>query len=116
MGGAGSGEPVELACEVEVFGRQSGFGVGREHNGHLVPTDVDIRVVIGNLRGERNPDDEPDRLREVLEYERTGDRIALAFPRRVFAGELVELSRFKVCRHDPNLAPYPRTISRILGG
>jgi hypothetical protein len=89
-------ETVELACEVQVFGRECLLGVRGEHDRDLVPADVDVGVVVGNLGGKTNAGHESHRLIEIGERERARDRLARPFPMGVFDGEDTDLVRGEV--------------------
>lgn len=57
--------------------------VRSEREGHLVPSDVDIGVVIEPLSDQSHPCDEPHRGHEIGESERPPDRVPVALPLRV---------------------------------
>ena len=82
---AGVNEKSSRATEAEVGERLR--GVCREDQGDLVPTDVDIGMVIGLLGGEGNPVDEAHRLGEVGELEGLRDLLTFDRPRRMSVGQ-----------------------------
>ena len=69
--------------EDEVTGGKTTFRVGGQGESHLVPPDIDIRVVVSLLSLESNPRHETHRFAEVLEHISPGDLVALSLPLRV---------------------------------
>ena len=65
--------------------------MGREHDRHLVPPDVDVGMMVGNLGCDSDAGHESHRFVEVGESERARDRLARPFPMGVFDGEGTDL-------------------------
>lgn len=87
--------------------------MGGEGEGHLVPPDVDVGVVIGLLGSHRDTGHETHRLTEVLEGEQSGDLLAGPRPVRVRFEESVDLVVCDEC-HAARLRPSADTLSDLM--
>ena len=70
--------------QLEVFLRQRSLAVGGEDEGHLVPADVDIGVVVGGLGHESHPYHESHRLCEIGEDKGPANHFVFQLPSDVF--------------------------------
>lgn len=77
---ASAGKLVECDSEFDVLACEGALGVRGEDARHLVPSDVDVGVMIGDLGGGADPNDEAQSLVEVAELKRSADRLAVACP------------------------------------
>ncbi len=80
---SGDRDLLDLDGEIGVLFGERTFGMGAEGQGHLVPTDVDVGVVVGHLGGEGDLNHKPDRSAETVELEGAAQFFAGDVPTRV---------------------------------
>ena len=90
-----TGNSVERLAKLEVLGREGSLGVGGEGHSHLVPSDVDVGVVVCYLGCEGCVRDESNCFGEILEHEGSRYFLTVKCPIRVIGDELLSFMLFK---------------------
>jgi hypothetical protein len=97
---------MNLLCQIEVLLRQAALAVGGQGQLDLVPTDIDVWMVIGLFRDARHFVHEIHRSREVFEFVSALDLRALLFPALNGSQSPFYLFRCQFC-HDLPVAQWP---------
>ena len=67
---------VKLLCQLGILDRQTAFGMRRERDSHLIPANINVRMVPRLLGKFRHSADELDGGSEILELKHTLNRRA----------------------------------------
>jgi hypothetical protein len=71
---------VQHHRNLEILFGDAVLGVADQRDAHLAPGDEQVRVVVHLVRDRRQPVDEVDRSREVVEFELAAEAVAVLLP------------------------------------